>query len=363
MGVELLNDILKKAIEQGASDIHLKMGSAPTQRINGRLYKMEGYSDLNLEMLNSFMEIMPPKQREEFNSVGGADYAYSLPNVCRFRVNTYLQRGTVGFAFRSVPRLDFDLESIGMPPVVQELASEKRGLVLVTGITGSGKSTTLAAMIDYINRTEAVNIITLEDPIEFIHNDKKSLVSQREVRNDTDTFFNGLRSALRQDPDVILVGEMRDVETIETVLHAAETGHMVFSTLHTLDALETLNRIISMFPANQEEQIRTQLSSVLRGIVSQRLIPRSDGRGRVPATEILINTSAVQDAIIEADKTFNIPDLIKKGRSIYRSQTFDQSMYDLVKADLVSEEEAMNWVKSKSDFKLMLKGIGMDYEA
>ena len=353
----LLDSILTKAVKAGASDIHLKVATKPTMRINGALKTIEGFDALSIDDLKTFTKIMPTKLKKDFDAKGDADYAYAINNVSRFRVNTFTQRGTTAFAFRIIPRLDFDIMSIGLPPIVQTLAMEKRGLILVTGITGSGKSTTLAAMIDHINRQEEVNIITLEDPIEFLHSDKKALISQREISNDTTSFAEGLRRALRQDPDIILVGEMRDMETVETAIHAAETGHLVFSTLHTLDALETINRILAMFPPHQQPQIRIQLASVLRAIISQRLIPTADGKGRVPAAEIMINTAAVRDAITDTNKLETIEDLIAQGRDVYQSQTFDQSLYELVSSGHVTEQEALNWVKKKDNFKLMLKGI------
>jgi twitching motility protein PilT len=353
----VLDEILTKAVQNGASDIHLKVASRPTERINGSLRPIEGFDPLTIEDLKAFTKIIPLKQKNGFETTGDSDYAYAINNVSRFRVNTYTQRGTTAFAFRVIPRLDFDILSIGLPAVVRDLALEKRGLILVTGVTGSGKSTTLAAMIDHINKSDDVNIITLEDPIEFLHNDRRALIAQREISNDTASFAEGLRRALRQDPDVILVGEMRDVETIETAIHAAETGHLVFSTLHTLDALETINRILAMFPPHQQYQIRVQLANVLRAIVSQRLIPTADGKRRVPAVEVMINTAAVKDAITDVNKTENIEDLIIQGRDVYRSQTFDQSLYELCTSGVVTVEEAMNWVKRKDDFKLMIKGI------
>jgi twitching motility protein PilT len=293
---------------------------------------------------------------------GACDLSYSLPDRARFRVNVFRQRGTYAIVMRVIASKIPSFEELGLPPVVRKLAEHERGLVLVTGPTGSGKSTTLAAMLDMINKERREHIITLEDPIEYLHRDNKSIVSQREIGVDTDSFAHALRSALRQDPDVILVGEMRDFETIETALIAAETGHLVFSTLHTLDATETINRIISVFPPHQQKQVRIQLASVLRAVVSQRLIPKADGKGRAPAVEVLISTAYIRDCIVDKDKTHLIPGAIAQGTSQYGMQTFDQSIFSLFERGLISIEEALRWVSNVDDFKLKVQGISTTAE-
>jgi twitching motility protein PilT len=285
------------------------------------------------------------------------DLAYSIPGLGRFRCNVFQQRGTVGLVLRVIPTRIKTIDELGLPPVLKHIAQEERGLVLVTGTTGSGKSTTLAAMIDHINSTRAAHIMTVEDPIEYLHRDHRSLVNQREVNVDTKSFSQALRSALRQDPDVILVGEMRDHETVETALLAAETGHLVFSTLHTLDATETINRIIAVFPPHQQRQVRIQLASVLKGAISQRLMPRADGLGRVPAVEVMISTAFIRDAIVDKDKTSMIHGAIAAGTSQYGMQTFDQSIFGLYQQGFVTLEEALRWATNVDEFKLKIQGI------
>ncbi|MDR2401341.1 MAG: PilT/PilU family type 4a pilus ATPase [Deferribacteraceae bacterium] len=353
----ILDEILTEAVKNGASDIHIQVGAHPRQRVNGELAPMIGFPILTLDMMKSFIDIIPGIRKNEFLASGDADFAYAVQNVSRFRSNAYMQRNTPGFVFRPIPRLDFTVESMGLPQVIKNIATYKRGLVLVTGVTGSGKSTTMAAILDLINQNESASIITLEDPIEFLHNTKKAMVGQREIGVDTPSFYEGLRRALRQDPDVIFIGEMRDLETVETALNAAETGHLVFSTLHTLDAVETINRTISMFPPYQQQQIRYQLSAVLQAVVSQRLIPKTGGRGRVPAVEVLINTAAIRDCIVDPERTVLIEDYIRQGVTVYQMQTFDQSIYSLCTSGLVDVEEAIKWVKRKDDFGLLLKGV------
>jgi twitching motility protein PilT len=290
------------------------------------------------------------------------DLAYSVPGLGRFRVNVFQQRGTVGLALRVIPTRIRTIDELGLPPVLKRIASEERGLVLVTGTTGSGKSTTLAALIDYINTTRAAHIMTVEDPIEYLHRDHHSIVNQREVAVDTKTFSHALRSALRQDPDVILVGEMRDFETVETALLAAETGHLVFSTLHTLDATETVNRIITVFPPHQQRQVRLQLASVLKAAISQRLLPRAVGSGRAAAVEVMISTAYIRDAIVDKDKTSLIHGAIAAGTSQYGMQTFDQSIFGLYQQGLVSLDEALRWASNVDEFKLKVQGISTTSE-
>jgi twitching motility protein PilT len=353
-----INDLLKIATERRASDLHLKVGSYPVIRVSGSLTALSELSRLSQEdTIAMAFSIMSGRQKQKFKDHFEIDLAYSVPGLGRFRVNIFQQRGTVGLVLRVIPSKILTTEELMLPPVLKTIADERRGLILVTGTTGSGKSTSLAAMIDYINTTRTEHIMTIEDPIEFLHRDKKSLVNQREVEVDTKGFASALRSALRQDPDVILVGEMRDYETIETALNAAETGHLVLSTLHTLDATETINRIISVFPPHQQKQIRLQLAAVLKAAVSMRLLPRADGSGRVPAIEVMRTTNFIRDCIENKDKTKLIHDAIAQGTSQYGMQTFDQSIYQLYKKDLISMEEALRRATNPDEFKLKLAGI------
>jgi twitching motility protein PilT len=300
---------------------------------------------------------MSARQKEKFKNNFEIDIAYSVPNLGRFRCNIFQQRGTVGLVLRVIPQTIRTIRELLLPPVIEKICQEQRGLVLCTGTTGSGKSTTLAAMIDLINLQRNEHIMTIEDPIEFLHRDKKSIINQREVDVDTKGFSVALRSALRQDPDVILVGEMRDYETIETALVAAETGHLVLSTLHTLDATETVNRIISVVPPHQQKQIRLQLGAVIRAIISMRLMPRADGLGRVPAVEILVRTGYVRECIENKEKTSLLRDAIQAGTSQYGMQTFDQSLYGLYRAGLITLEEALRRASNPNEFKLKIQGI------
>ncbi|MFB3851535.1 MAG: type IV pilus twitching motility protein PilT [Acidobacteriota bacterium] len=353
-----INDLLKIASEKGSSDLHLKVGSHPVVRINGVLQPLtETRRLLQEDTIAMAFTIMDAKQKEKFKQNLDIDIAYSVSGLGRFRVNIFQQRGTVGIVARLIPIGIKTIRELLLPPVLEKISSEQRGLILCTGTTGSGKSTTLAAMIDYINANRTEHIITIEDPIEFLHRDKKSIVNQREVGLDTRSFAAALRSALREDPDVILVGEMRDYETIETALLAAETGHLVLSTLHTLDATETITRVISVFPPHQQKQIRLQLASVLKAVVSLRLMPRADGKGRVPAAEVMINTATIQDCIENKEKTKMIKDFIEQGTSQYGMQTFDQSLFFLYKQGLITLEEALKRASNPDDFKLKIAGI------
>jgi twitching motility protein PilT len=358
-----VNDLLKIAVEQGASDLHLKVGSFPLMRVRGRLGVITDEKRLDHEdVVAMSTSIMSTQQREKFKDSQEVDIAYSVPGLGRFRCNVFQQRGTVGLVLRVIPMKIRNVEELGLPPVLRKIADEERGLVLVTGTTGSGKSTTLAAMIDHVNNTRAAHIITVEDPIEFLHRDAKSVINQREVAVDTRSFAHALRSALRQDPDVILVGEMRDYETIETGLHAAETGHLVFSTLHTIDATETINRIVSVFAPHQQKQVRLQLASVLKAVVSQRLMPRADGKGRAPAVEVMVATPFIRDCIADKDKTSLIQGAIAAGTSQYGMQTFDQSIFGLYSQKLVTYEEALRWASNVDEFKLKVQGIATTAE-
>ena len=358
-----VDELLKLAVEKGASDLHLKVGSYPMARIHGELYAVNNEKILDHEdLVEMAASIMSTAQRQKFKDSQELDLAYSVGGLGRFRCNVFQQRGTIGIVLRVIPVKVMNLDELGLPQVLKKIAEEERGLVLVTGTTGSGKSTTLAAMIDFINTQRTAHIITIEDPIEYLHRDNRCIINQREIGVDTRSFAYALRSALRQDPDVILVGEMRDMETIETAMHAAETGHLVFSTLHTLDATETINRIISVFPPHQQKQIRLQLASVLKAALAQRLIPMQDGRGRVPGVEVLINTPFIKDCIVDKDKTHLIAGAIAQGTSQYGMQTFDQSIFSLFKQNLITYEEALRWASNVDEFKLKVQGISTTAE-
>lgn len=353
-----LNEILKTAVSVKASDIHLKAGLPPILRRDSQLVPLKEVGRLSPEALARLaVEIMTPAQRSAFETNREVDMGYGVAGLGRFRLNVFQQRGTVGMVFRVIPTDIKNIEQLFLPKILEKIADEQRGLILVTGTTGSGKSTSLAAMIDHINTRRTCHIITIEDPIEFLHRDKKSIINQREVGFDTLSFSGALKSALRQDPDVILVGEMRDFETIETALIAAETGHLVLSTLHTVDAAETVNRIISVFPPYQQKQVRLQLASILKGIVSMRLVPRADGAGRVPAVEVLIATSRIKECIENPEKTKEIRQAISEGFTAYGMQTFDQSLMELLTRKLVTYKEALRQSSNPDDFALKLSGI------
>jgi twitching motility protein PilT len=353
-----INDLLKIAVERKASDLHLKVGSHPVIRIDGDLIPLGELKRLMQEdTIAMAFSIMNARQKQRFKEELELDIAYSVPGLGRFRCNVFQQRGAVGLVLRVIPARIQSVRELMLPPVLERICEERRGLILCTGTTGSGKSTSLAAMIDYINGTRTEHIITVEDPIEFLHRDKKSIVNQREIDVDTHSFAGALRAALRQDPDVILVGEMRDYETIETALLAAETGHLVFSTLHTLDATETVNRIISVFPPHHQKQIRIQLSQVLKAILSLRLVPRADGIGRVPAAEILISTAYIRECIENKEKTKYIREQIALGTSQYGMQTFDQSLFQLYKSGLITLDEALKRATNPDEFRLKIQGV------
>jgi twitching motility protein PilT len=353
-----LETLLRTMISRGASDLHLKVGAFPHLRVNGELVPLAEFGKItNEDALMMAFSVMNNKQKQRFRDTTEVDLGHGLKGLGRFRVNVFQQRGNVSVAIRAIPSNVPTIESLHLPKVLEKIASEARGLVLVTGTTGSGKSTTIAAMLSYINEHMTKHIITIEDPIEFLHNDRQSLVSQREVSVDAQSFGGALRSALRQDPDVIMVGEMRDLETIETALLAAETGHLVFSTLHTLDSLETINRVIAVFPPNQQRQIRMQLAQVLRGVISMRLIKRSDIPGRVPAIEVMVVTEFIRNCIIDPDKTRTIRSAIAAGTSQYGMQTFDQSIYEHYKAGRITYEDALICATNPDEFKLRVQGI------
>jgi len=353
-----LNEILLEALTQGASDVHIKIGQPAIVRIDGALKPLKGAKPYNYNEVNQMaLGIMNEWQKERFLREKEVDMGYEIHGLGRFRVNIFQQRGKIRIALRIVPYQIKNIRELNLPEVLEKVAMENRGLILVTGTTGSGKSTTLASMIDIINSRRTCHIITVEDPIEFVHDDKRGIIDQREVGSDTGTFANALRSALRQDPDVILVGEMRDFETIETALTAAETGHLVMSTLHTIDAKETVTRVISTFPPYHQRQVRMQLAGVLKGVISQRLVPKTDGVGRVPAVEILVSTARVRECIIDKEKTAELQDAIAKGYTTYGMQTFDQSLMSLLKGRLISYDEALRQSTNPDDFALRVKGI------
>jgi twitching motility protein PilT len=353
-----INDLLKIAAERRASDLHIKVGSHPVIRVDGELVPLVELKRLMQEdTIAMAFSIMSSRQKEKFKNNYEIDIAYSVPGLGRFRCNIFQQRGTVGMVLRVIPVKILSIRELMLPNILEKICEERRGLILCTGTTGSGKSTTLAAMIDFINAHRTEHIMTVEDPIEFLHRDKKAIVNQREIEVDTKSFSQALRSALRQDPDVILVGEMRDYETIETALTAAETGHLVLSTLHTMDATETINRIISVFPPHQQKQIRLQLAAVLKAVVSLRLLPRADGLGRVPAAEVLISTGYIRDCIENKEKTKLIKDAIAAGTSQYGMQTFDQSLFALYKNGLITLDEALRRASNPDEFRLKLQGI------
>jgi twitching motility protein PilT len=353
-----IDDLLRRAVENRASDLHLKVGNHPYLRVDGLLNAITDVPRITPEeMLSMAFSMMTNRQKQKFKETAELDMAYGVAGLGRFRVNVFQQRGNVGMVLRVIPTKIRTLEELELPRVLASVCEEQRGLVLCTGTTGSGKSTTLAAMIDRINSLRPEHIITIEDPIEYLHRDKKGFINQREVEVDTSSFSTALRAALRQDPDVILVGEMRDLETISTALLAAETGHLVLSTLHTLDATETIQRIIAVFPPPEQKQIRLQLASTLKAVVSQRLVRKSDGAGRVPACEVMIATGYIRDCIMNPDKTRMIHDAIAAGTSQYGMQTFDQSLFDLYSRNLISLEEALMRASNPDDFRLRVQGI------
>jgi twitching motility protein PilT len=353
-----IDDLLRIAVGQGASDLHLKVGVFPVMRISGELHTIADAPRLKPEdTLDMAFAMMSNRQKQRFKEISEVDIAYAVSGLGRFRANIFQQRGTVSIVLRVIPDQTRTTASLGLPPVIDRIAEERRGLILVTGATGSGKSTTLAAMIDYINMTRSGHIVTIEDPIEFLHRDKQAFVTQREVDVDTRSFAEALRGALRQDPDVILVGEMRDHETIETALTAAETGHLVLSTLHTLDATETITRIVSSFPSHQQKSVRLQLAGILKAVISMRLVRAAKGAGRVPAIEVLVSTAFIRDHIINEEKTYMIREAIAAGTSQYGMQTFDQSLFNLLQAGLISLEEALHNATNPDEFRLRVSGI------
>lgn len=359
-----LNEILTIAFKAKSSDIHIKTGLPPIVRIDGRLHPIPNAQRLSADFVSEAAQsMMSDRQKRLFDENSEVDLAYAVSGLGRFRVSVYRQRGTVAMVFRSISFIIPTMEGLNLPPVIQKICREERGLILVTGTTGSGKSSTLAAMIDYINNHRTCNIITIEDPVEFLHRDNKCIISQREIGSDTPSFSSALKGALRQDPDVILVGEMRDYETIETAMTAAETGHLVMSTLHTMDAAETINRIIGVFPPYHQRQVRIQLSGIIKAVISQRLVPKIDGKGRVPAVEVMLASSRVRECIDDKDKTKQLNDAISQGYVTYGMQTFDQSLMRLFSSKLISYEEALRQSSNPDDFALKVSGISSTSDA
>ncbi len=349
--------VLQQLVQRGASDLHLKVGRPPTLRLHGELVALD-LPALRPEDLKALAEqLMTPRQVKEFTDNKECDFAIGVPGIGRFRCNVYQQRGSLCYAMRAIPYQAKTLAELNLPAVLEEIALKPRGLVLVTGITGSGKSTALAAMIQHLNEHRHANVITIEDPIEFLHRDINCNINQREVGTDTATFAQALRRVLRQDPDVILIGEIRDLETLDAALKAADTGHLVFSTLHTTDATQTINRVLSFYPPHQQAEVRFSLASALQAVVSMRLVPRADKPGRVPACEVLINTPTVRDQIRDMEKMLNIPDLIKEGTVQYGMQSFDQSLMQWYSQGAISYESAVFYATSPSEFALRVQGV------
>src|SRR5215212_2163759 len=354
-----LNFCLRHLIESGGSDLHLKVPASPVMRIDGAMRSIEGLPGLTREDTDGAVREMldDPQKLQEFTEENEVDFSYSIPGVARFRVNAFKQRGSTSLVIRAIPVDIRSIEELQLPPVISELAEEERGIVLLTGTTGSGKSTTLASMIDHINSTCAKHIVTIEDPIEFLHKDKRSIINQREVGEDTVSFKRALRRVLRQDPDVILIGEMRDEETVHTALSAAETGHLVFSTVHTVDAVETVNRLIDFFPPHMHQQVRAMLAGTLKGAISQRLVKTADGRGRLATCEVLRMTGRVRDMIMDPTQTGRLHEVIADGE-YYGMQTFDQALFGHLKAGRITMDEALKAATSPNDFKLLVAADG-----
>ena len=352
-----IEQLLRAMVENKASDLHIRSGVPPIYRINGSLTKLFE-TRVDSAMMDSFMDdIMNRDQKQRFETNKECDFAVGARDMGRFRVNVFRQRGTIAMVIRHIKAKIPAFEELHLPEVIRDMALTRRGLVLVTGTTGSGKSTTLASMLDYINQTESVNIITVEDPIEYLYRDNKAIISQREIGVDTLSYANALRAALRQDPDVLLVGEIRDLETMQIALTAADTGHMVFATIHTTNATETIQRVLSMYPPHQHDEIRLLLAEVLAGIISLRLLPTADGQGRVPAAEVLVNTAAIKEYIRDKDKLELVEQAIAEGHMQYHSQTFDQALLNLYQSGQITLETAMNAATNKDDFDLKIRGI------
>ncbi len=352
-----IEHLLREMVNRNASDLHIRVGVPPVYRINGSLQRVFE-TKVDSSMMDSFLDdIMNRDQKQRFETNKECDFAVGARDMGRFRVNVFRQRGTIAIVIRHIKAKIPAFEDLHLPEIVRDLALTKRGLILVTGTTGSGKSTTLASMIDYINQKESVNIITVEDPVEYLYKDNLAIISQREIGVDTLSYANALRAALRQDPDVLLVGEIRDLETMQIALTAADTGHMVFATIHTTNATETIHRVLSMYPPHQHEEVRLLLAEVLAGIISLRLLPSKDGKGRVPAAEILVNTGAIKEYLQDKDKIEMVEQAIAEGHMQYHSQTFDQALFDMYKNEQISLEVAMNAATNPDDFDLKVRGI------
>jgi len=349
--------LLEKMIEVGASDLHIKPGIPPVVRVNGKLQRTNFPAPTPREMEEVARKILTPLQREKFESTREVDFAFGVTGLARFRANFYVQRSSIVMVFRHVPVTIKRVEELTLPPVIGELALRPRGLILVTGTVGSGKSTTLAAMLSTVNQNLNASIITIEDPIEFLHRDDKSIVNQREVGSDTASFHEALRHILRQDPNVIMVGEIRDAETMEIALKAADTGHLVMSTLHTVDAPQTINRIISFFPPHHHQEIRYLLASTLQAVISQRLVRRADGAGRVPAVEVLVTTGTVRECIVNPDKTPLLHQVMREGVTTHQMQTFDQALMKLYQDGIITLDDALRASSKPHELTLRLKGI------
>jgi len=354
-----VDDLISLMSERKASDLHLKVGSPPAMRVNGEMQLLEDRESLVPQDTEQMLEeILPGNLSGEFAEGGEADFSYAVEGIGRLRVNAFRQRGSVSIVMRHIPFGVPKFEDLGLPEAIQRLAAEERGIVLVTGTTGSGKSTTLASMIDLVNRNRSKHIVTIEDPIEFLHRDDRSLVNQREVGADTESFARALRRVLRQDPDIILIGEIRDAESAQIALSAAETGHLVLSTLHTVDATETVNRIIDLFPPHERGQVRTMLAGTLKGIVGQRLLRTADGAGRVAACEVMVATNRIRDFILDPEQTGQIHEAIAEGE-YYGMQTYDQALLKLVEEGRIDYAEALNVASQPQNLKLMVQSLGL----
>ena len=352
-----IDQLLHFAVKHGISDVHLRAGRPAYFRRDGNLVTRKGSGTLSEEQLMRwFTEMAGERNQGTFVRLAEVDFGYSLKGAGRFRVNAFRERGSMAMVLRHIPAQPPRLEELGLPEVLAELALSPRGIILVTGATGSGKSTTMAAMVQEVNSNRPCHVLTIEDPIEFVFQDDKAMISQREVGTDTASFTPALKAALRQDPDVILLGELRDLETVETAFHAAETGHLVLATLHTVDAMETIGRLVGMFPPHQQEQIRYQLSTILRAVISQRLVRTKQG-GRIAACEILIHTELIRELIADVSRTYEIPNVIEQGRDLYGMQTFDQALYELVRQNRLAPQEALAHATNPSDLKMRFEGI------